>query len=145
MYLTDLCYAPIGIWRLFYKINVCQCICCFLVKISIDLIKPFLKSIEFVCYKLNEFQCRISNFDDVLFTSRLYKVDVFLLPWKSHALNVRSDSTPMILTLIQNFAREKHFLNSKFKMLCGLVSFQIEMMWTITVRFWAVVNVNLEV
>ena len=78
-------------------------------KISIDLIKPFLKSIEFVCYKLNEFQCRISNFDDVLFTLRLYKIDVFLLPWKSHALNVRSDSTPMILTLIQNLVREKHF------------------------------------
>ena len=55
--------------------------------------------VDFLSYKFNEFQCRISNFDDIGFTPRSYKKFVFIHPWKSHALNVRSDSTPMILTL----------------------------------------------
>ena len=49
----------------------------------------------------NEFQCRISNFDDILCTSRLIKMGLsfFLHPRKSHAQNSRSDSTPRKLTL----------------------------------------------
>ena len=53
----------------------------------------------FLYYKFNEFQCRISNFDGILFTPRLYKIGEFLHSGKSHAQDARIDSTPSILTL----------------------------------------------
>ena len=66
-------------------------------KIYIDLIKTF----HF--YKFNEFQCRISKFDEILFTPRLYNIGVTLhhiyTLGKIHALNGRSNSTPRKLTL----------------------------------------------
>ena len=65
-------------------------------KINIDLIKKFLNLLNFLFYK---FQCRVSNFDEILFTPRLCKIGVFLHPGKSHALNGSSDSTPRKLTL----------------------------------------------
>ena len=45
-------------------------------------------------HKFNEFQYRISNLDEILFTARLYKISAFLHPW-----NRRGDSTPRILAL----------------------------------------------
>ena len=50
----------------------------FLVKINIDFIKTFPNQLTFFSHKINEFQCRISNFDEMLFTPRIYKVGVFL-------------------------------------------------------------------
>ena len=56
----------------------------FLVKINIDLILKFSKSVDFLFHRFNEFPCKISNFDEILFR----KVDKFLLyPWKSNAQN----------------------------------------------------------
>ena len=42
---------------------------------------------------------KFSNFDEILFTQRIYLIGVFLQPRKSHALNGRSDSTLRLLTL----------------------------------------------
>ena len=68
-------------------------------KIYIDLIKNFSKSVDVLFLKIDEFQCRISNVDDILFAPRFYDKGAFLQHGKSHALNVRSDSTPRMLTL----------------------------------------------
>ena len=73
------------------------CICFFLVKINIYLIKTFPSLWPFF-YKFNEFHCRISKFDET-FTQRLYYIGNCLHPGKSPVQNGRSDSTPRILTL----------------------------------------------
>ena len=62
-------------------------------KIYFDL--NFSKSVDFLFNKFNEFQCRISNFDEILFTQGYLK----FVGVKSYALNGRSDSTTRILTL----------------------------------------------
>ena len=68
-------------------------------KINIDFIKKnFAKSGDFLFHKFNEFQCRLSNFEDILFTARLYRINVF--DWNCHAHDGKSDSTPRILNLI---------------------------------------------
>ena len=59
----------------------------------------FLKSFDCLFYKSNEFECRTSNLDEILFTPRSCKIGVFLHPGKSHALNGSSDSTHRKLTL----------------------------------------------
>ena len=66
-------------------------------KNTIDLIK----SVDFLLYTFNKSQSRIFNFDEILFTPRLYKVGVFLTPGRSHALTGKSDSTLKVLTLNQ--------------------------------------------
>ena len=58
-------------------------------KIYFDL--NFSKSVDFFFHKFNEFQCRISNFDEILFTWGYLK----FVGVKSYALNGRSDSTPL--------------------------------------------------
>ena len=35
------------------------------------------KKVDFLAYKFNEFPCRISNFDKILFTARLSKIGFF--------------------------------------------------------------------
>ena len=69
-----------GNWYLFYYLKLYQ-ICWLLI------------------YKFNEFQCIISNFDDILFTPRVYEISMLLYPGKSHVLNGRCNSTPRILTI----------------------------------------------
>ena len=69
------------------------------IEINIGLIKKFSKSVDFLIYKFIELHCRISKFDEILFTARLYEIGAFLHPWKSHAQHGSSDSTPRILTL----------------------------------------------
>ena len=72
-------------------------------KINIDLIKTFPNLLTlYVSYKFNEFRCRISNFEDILFLKR-------------HALNGKSDSTPTILNT-------KSCKGYKSKMLFGILN-----------------------
>ena len=52
-------------------------------------------------YYWHEFQCRISKFDEKLFTQRWYnKTSLFLNARKNYAQNGGSNSTPRILTLL---------------------------------------------
>ena len=63
-------------------------------------LKLFQICIELLISKLNEFQYRISNFDNILITPRLYKIGLFLTPpGKAMQKMAKSDSTPGILTL----------------------------------------------
>ena len=58
-------------------------------KINIVLIKTFpnLPTLYLIIsMNFNKFQCRISTFDAILFTPRLYKIGVFYTSGKSHAL-----------------------------------------------------------
>ena len=53
-------------------------------------------------YYWHEFQCRISKFDEKLFTQRWYnKTSLFLNARKNYAQNGGSNSTPRILTLVE--------------------------------------------
>ena len=67
-----------SIWKLFF----CKFhrICFFLVKKNIYLIKKCLNLLNFFFNKFNEFQCKIFNFDDILFTPRLYKIGLLVTP-----------------------------------------------------------------
>ena len=56
------------------------------------------KSVTLLFNKLNEIECRIYNFDEILFIPKVIE-NRFFTPRKSHALNGRSDATPRILTL----------------------------------------------
>jgi hypothetical protein len=46
---------------------------------------------------LNKFKCRISNFEELLFTPRLHKIGAFFTPREKPCTKI--DSTPRILTL----------------------------------------------
>ena len=83
----DLCYVPL--------FDDFGCKSDKIVKIFAQwiLIWIWLKLLQ-LFHKFNEFQYRISNFDEILFTARLYRIGAFLHPW-----NCRGDSTPRILPL----------------------------------------------
>ena len=76
-------------------------ICLFLGKIYIDLTKTFTNLMTFYFINSIIFQCRISSYDEILLTPRIYKIiGCFFKTWEiSHALNGTSDSTPIMLTL----------------------------------------------
>ena len=75
----------------------CQSICFFAVKINIDWIKSFPILSTFYFINSKNFNTEFPTLMRFCLQQGLYKIE-FLHPWKSHAQNGRSDSTPRILT-----------------------------------------------